>query len=192
MGDPKKSRKKYSKPVHPWQKERIDYEKKIIQEYGLKNKKEIWKTKANLGHYTKRVKSIISKTGDESNEETNVLLTKLQLLGLVKDNAKLDDVLSLSVKEFLERRLQTLVFRKGLVKSIKQARQVITHEHICINGKKISSPSYIVSSAEEQGVSFSASSGFASPDHPEMSTETVSEKSKKKDTKKEKEEKAKK
>ncbi|MDP7610203.1 MAG: 30S ribosomal protein S4, partial [Candidatus Woesearchaeota archaeon] len=43
MGDPKKQRKKYSKPSHPWQTERIEVEKVLMKEYGLKNKKEIWR-----------------------------------------------------------------------------------------------------------------------------------------------------
>ena len=48
MGDPKKQRKKYETPLHPWQGERILAEKKIMEEYGLKNKKEIWKMNSML------------------------------------------------------------------------------------------------------------------------------------------------
>ena len=40
MGDPRKLRKKYYPPSHPWQKIRIDEEKILMKDYGFKNKKE--------------------------------------------------------------------------------------------------------------------------------------------------------
>ena len=48
MGDPRKTRKKYDTPQHPWQKERMDQESVFLKEYGLKNKKEIWKMNYGL------------------------------------------------------------------------------------------------------------------------------------------------
>ena len=41
MGDPRKARKQYRTPSHPWQKVRLEDESKLAVEYGLKNKKEI-------------------------------------------------------------------------------------------------------------------------------------------------------
>jgi small subunit ribosomal protein S4 len=172
MGDPKKNRKKYSKPAHPWQKERIDSEKELIKDYGLKNKSEIWRMKTHLDHYSNRVKGIISKSGSDDDEETTLLLTKLKSLGLIGQDAKLDDVLSLTIKNFLERRLQTLLFRKGLTRTINQARQFITHEHVMIGGRTISSPGYIVSNEEESKISFRGTSSLSNPDHPEISKES--------------------
>ena len=46
MGQPRKSRKKYNTPPHPWNAERIKNENKLMTKYGLKNKKEMpeeWK-----------------------------------------------------------------------------------------------------------------------------------------------------
>jgi small subunit ribosomal protein S4 len=78
----------------------------------------------------------------------------------------LDDVLDLSINDILERRLQTIVFNKGLTKSIHQARQLITHGHITIHGQRITSPSYLVLKDEEATVAYTPTSRLANPDHP--------------------------
>jgi len=78
----------------------------------------------------------------------------------------LDDVLDLTVEAILERRLQTLVFRKGLAKSIYQSRQLITHGHIAIDGKKVFSPSYIVPKNEEDKIEYAPTSPLVNPEHP--------------------------
>ena len=78
----------------------------------------------------------------------------------------LDDVLDLTIESILERRLQTLVFRKGLAKTIHQSRQLITHGHIAINGKKFFSPSYIVPKNEEDKINYAPTSPLISPEHP--------------------------
>ena len=174
MGDPKKNRKKFSTPSHPWERDRIESERELLKEYALKNKKELWKMRAPLEHYKKRVKEIISQSGTEAEE--SMLISKLHTKGFVQQGAKLDDVLSLNVTDILERRLQTVVFRKGMARSIKQARQFITHEHITVSGKKISSPAYIVSLDEEQNITFSGTSSLSNPDHPELSFEKPGQK----------------
>ncbi len=168
MGDPKKNRKKYSTPVHPWKKDRIDEEKELVKEYGLKNMQEIWKMKAPLDHFKHRVKNIISISGTEADEQTTALLSKLHSMGLVKEGAKLDDVLSLTTRDILERRLQTLLFRKGLCRSAKQARQFITHRHVSVKGQKIDAPSYLVSLDEEASITFAENSSLSNPEHPEL------------------------
>jgi len=94
------------------------------------------------------------------------LLDRLQRLGILPETAELDDVLDLSLEDILERRLQTLVFRKGLAKSIHQARQIITHGHVAIEGKKVSSPSYLVLKDEEAKVGYAPTSPLSNPDHP--------------------------
>lgn len=92
--------------------------------------------------------------GEEGEKKASSLIKKLAKLGIVSENAKLDDILSLSVENFLDRRLQTIVFKKGLARTIKQARQLITHGFIAINGKKVTVPSYMVSSAEEKQIGY--------------------------------------
>lgn len=91
----------------------------------------------------------------------NELLGTLQRYGLIGANAAMDDVLSLKVEDILERRLQTVVYRKGLARSPKQARQLITHGHIAIAGKRVSVPSYMVPVSEEAEIAYYATSSFA-------------------------------
>lgn len=167
MGDPKKSRKKYSRPTHPWQKERIEEEKILIKEYGLKNKKEIWKATSLVRQLTGRAKKLSTPTTPQAEKEKTELLRKVESLNLVKADPDLDDVLGLNPRVVLDRRLQTVVLKKGLARSIKQARQMIVHEHITIGETKITVPSYLVSKTEEPHIGFTPNSSFFKTDHPE-------------------------
>ena len=152
MGDPKRQRKKFSKPGHPWQKERIEEEKEIVQQYGLRRKYEIWKMDSLLKKFLNRAKTLIGQRALQSEMEKNQLLNRLCLLGLLKKESRVEDILSLKLKDVLERRLQTLVCRKSIAKTMLQSRQFITHKHIAIGNKKITAPSYLVSTKEESNI----------------------------------------
>lgn len=167
MGDPKKHRKKYSKPRHPWEGERIKEEKVLKSEYGLKNKKEIWKMRSLFKKVADEAKHLTALKGEQAEKEKKQLLGRLSRLGLIKASGDLNAVLGLNIKAFLDRRLQTMVFKKGLAGSISQARQFITHEHISVRNKKITSPSYIISLDEESKISFSPTSALSREDHAE-------------------------
>lgn len=149
MGDPRKLRKKFSKPSHPWQKERIDAEKDIVKQYGLRRKYEIWKMDSMLKKFLNRAKTIIGEKTMQSEVEKKQLLSRLNLLGLLKKDSRIEEVLNLTLKDILERRLQTLVYRKQVAKTMLQARQFITHELIAVGSRKITIPSYLVSVNEE-------------------------------------------
>ncbi|MBI2659877.1 30S ribosomal protein S4 [Candidatus Woesearchaeota archaeon] len=152
MGDPRKLRKKFSKPSHPWQKERIDEEKGIIKQYGLRRKYEIWKMDSMLKKFLNRAKTIIGERTEQSEIEKKQLLDRLNLLGLLKKESRVEDVLNLKLRDILERRLQTLVCRKQIAKTMMQARQFITHEHIAVGTRKITTPSYLVSINQESQI----------------------------------------
>lgn len=154
MGDPKKRRKKYSTPSHPFQKERIEEENKIIKDYGLKNKKEVWKAESLIRKYRKLARDLQAERDEVRKPKEDELLKKLMSLKLVSDGATLDDVLGLGINDILNRRLQTLVFKKGLAKTIKQARQFIVHGIISVNGRKVTVPGYIVKSNEEASLGY--------------------------------------
>ena len=149
MGDPKKQRKKFSKPSHPWQKERIEAEREILKQYGLRRKYEIWKMDSMLKKIHHRAKTLIGEKSLQSDIEKKQLLNRLHQLGLLKKDSKVEDVLNLTLKDIMERRLETLVFRKNIAKTMMQARQQITHQHIAIGNRKITSPSHLVTLAEE-------------------------------------------
>ncbi|MBI2542214.1 30S ribosomal protein S4 [Candidatus Woesearchaeota archaeon] len=153
MGDPRRQRKKFSKPSHPWQKERIEAERGIIKQYGLRRKYEIWKMDSMLKNFLNRAKTIIGEKTAQSEVEKKQLLSRLHLLGLLKKDSRVEDVLNLTLKDILERRLQTLVCRKQIAGTMMQARQFITHEHVIVGNRKITAPSYLVSINEEPRIS---------------------------------------
>jgi len=171
MGDPKKQRKKYSKPNHPWQKERIEEERTLSYKYGLKNKKEIWKASSFIKNMKDFSKSISASRSEQAKKEEAQILSRLVKLGILSDNATLSDILGLTTESVLERRLQTVIFKKGLARTVNQARQMITHGHISVNGKKITFPSYLIPLSEEAGLAYTASSNFNKADHPELNLE---------------------
>ncbi len=167
MGDPKKIRKKYTPPSHPWQKTRIDTEKIIVRQYGVKNKKEIWKMAALLRSFTSQAKSLIIATSTQAMTEKQNLIKKLQRYGFVGEDATVDQILGLTLNDIMNRRLQTLLVKKGLAATTRQARQMITHKHILVGDKKVSSPSYLVTLQEEAIIAFAPSSPFYNLEHVE-------------------------
>ena len=167
MGSPKKQRKKFSAPSHPWQKERILKEQELVREYGLKRKYEIWKMSSILKNFTSQAKNLITAKTTQSEKERSQLLKKLSSLGLISQNAKIEDVLSLTLKDVMERRLQTLLYRKHMARTIKQARQFIVHQQVAVGDKKITAPSYLVPLTEENGIQFAPGSAFIDTNHPE-------------------------
>lgn len=167
MGDPKKPKKKYSTPTHPWQKERIEEEKILTREYGLANKKEVWRVTSLVRKFAGQAKKLSAGKSAQTEKEKVDFMKSLQNLGLISSGASIDSVLSLSAKDVMARRLQTIVFKNGLARSVKQARQFIVHGHIYVSGKKITVPSYLVSVGEEAMINFSVKSSLADVDHPE-------------------------
>ncbi|MDR2845757.1 MAG: 30S ribosomal protein S4 [Candidatus Methanoplasma sp.] len=170
MGDPKFSRRSYDTPSHPWQGERIKAEVLVVREYGLKNKTEVWKAQTILRNFRKQSREYQAalRGGDvQAKIESDALLAKCARLGLLPvSGATLNDVLLLKESDILSRRLQSVVFNKGLATTIKQARQLITHGHIFINGHRVTVPGYIVSRAEESSVEYNVASPFTDEMHP--------------------------
>ena len=166
MGDPKKQKKKYTTPKFPWRSDILQSELKIMGEYGLRNKRELWRHKTMLSRFRGIARSLLGKPAEERVKLESQLLRKLKRYGILSENAVLDDVLDLTVEDILERRLQTLVFRKGLAKTIYQARQLITHGHIAIGDRRVFSPSYLVQVDEEDKITYAPLSPLANPEHP--------------------------
>ena len=147
----KRQKKKYEKPLRPWDRTRIEAEKKLKQNYGLRRKKEIWRAQSILRNYRRQARNLAAK---KDKEKEKILIDKLVKIGLLNTGADLDDVLALNVENLLERRLQTLTFKKGIAKTSKQARQLIVHGHVTIDGKRVRWPGAIVPISEEGKISF--------------------------------------
>ena len=166
MGEPRRLRKKYETPFKPWDRELLMQELILIGEYGLRNKRELRRAESLLRKMRAVARSLYGLPPDERIEQEKKLLSKLYRLGILPDNASLDDVLKLTVRDILERRLQTIVYRKGLAKTIYQSRQMIVHRHIMVGDRIVDRPSYLVSRDEEDSVRINPRSPFADPNHP--------------------------
>jgi len=166
MGDPKKQRKKYETPRFRWRRDILQEELKLLGQYGLRNKHELWRHKTMLSKTRGIARSLIGKTPEERTKMENELLARLKKLGVLDETAVLDNVLDLSIEDLLERRLQTIVFRKGLTRTIFQARQLITHGHVNIGNRRVTVPGYIVSKEEENQVVYSPQSTLVKETHP--------------------------
>ncbi|MBI2043134.1 30S ribosomal protein S4 [Candidatus Pacearchaeota archaeon] len=134
----KRKHKKYSKPKRPFDKPRIIEEEKIKKEFGLKNKKEIWKTESKVKTIRRKAKNMISSNVEEQKK----LFERLRKIGLNVNS--IADALSLGKEDYLKRRLQTVIVTKKIARTPKHARQLIVHKKILIGGRVINSPSYIV------------------------------------------------
>lgn len=166
MGDPKRQRKKFNTPRFPWRKDILQEELKLLGTFGLRNKHELWRHETQLSKFRGIARTLIGKPGEERMKMENELLTKLKKLGVLQDTAVLDDVLDLTLEDILERRLQTLVFRKNLTKTVHQARQLVTHGHIALDNRRVTVPGYLVSREEEKTLNYTAESQLANSEHP--------------------------
>jgi small subunit ribosomal protein S4 len=171
MGYPGKNTKSYNTPKHPWQSSRIEPEVELVKRYGLRNKREVWKAHSELKRYRELARILLAESTKgkvEGHVKTDIenIINRLKRYGLLKTDAVLDDILSLDVNNFLERRLQTQVHKQGLANTMKQARQFIVHGHIAVAGRKITIPSYHVQSTEELSLGYYVNSELTKESHP--------------------------
>jgi small subunit ribosomal protein S4 len=156
MGGLKKPKKKYlaGKPKKIWNKQLLLEELQLVGEYGLRNKKELWLARSHLKRITRRARSLLAMTAEERAPLEMPFKERLYKMGFIEDpNVPLDRILSLDVRAVLERRLQTMVYRMGLAKSIHHARQLIVHGHVLVAGRRMTSPGFLVPRELEDKIS---------------------------------------
>lgn len=159
MGDPKKLKRKYESPRKIWSSARIEEEQKLLKEFGLKNMRELRVMQMELKRIRREARKLLS-LGERGRELGKSVLERVVRLGIAKPDTSLEDLLSLTINDVLERRLETRVVKKGLAKSMKQSRQLIAHGYIAIDGRRVSSPSYLVPIDEEDKVGYYKSTEF--------------------------------
>ncbi len=142
-------RRKYKRPKAPWYLPRIEEERKLLKKYGLRRKKEIWTAQEILRNFRRRAREL---NAVQNKEEEKILISKLSMLGMLPAEASLDDVLALGIESVLDRRLQTIVFKRRMASTPMEARQKIVHGHIKVNGRRIKYPSYLVKVDEERTI----------------------------------------
>ncbi|MCU4799660.1 30S ribosomal protein S4 [Halobacteria archaeon HArc-gm2] len=157
----------YETPNHPYQGERIADESNLVGRYGLKNKEELWRAQSELRGYRREARKLLGRAeGEGAADEAAEFLARLQRYGVLDEQDALDDVLSLDVTDVLERRLQTVAYRKGLGNTPDQARQFITHGHITVGDARVTRPGKTVEVDEEGELGFDENSSLADELHP--------------------------
>ncbi len=163
MGDPKNPRKIWRKPKRPLNYDLLNEELYVLGTFGLKNKRELWKAHTELSRVRNQARSLLALTQEVREKKEQILMKSLIRIGLVNTNSTLDDVLNLKVTDLLSRRLQTIVQKKGFIKSPYQARQAVVHGHIMIGERVVTVPSYTVKVEEENQIQLVPGINFGQP-----------------------------
>ena len=172
MGDPRKPRKTFQTPRHPWRKDQLEEELHLVGDYGLRNKKELRRHETHLSEIRGIARTLLGKEEDQRGPLERQYLTSLARQGILPESATVDNILDLNVKDLMERRLQTIVYRSGLAKSVHQARQFVLHGHISIAGDIVTAPSYVVRREQESRIAFHQLSPLSSAQHPARAAPT--------------------
>ncbi|MGC2033967.1 MAG: 30S ribosomal protein S4 [Thermoplasmata archaeon] len=170
MGDPKFLRRTYETPKHPWEAARMEEERKLLEKYGLKNKRELWKAQSILRGFRRQARDLQARlrAGEpQAQVETEGLIGRLIRQGvLAPGSPSLDDILALSTEDLLRRRFEWIVFTKGLSLTTRGGRQLIVHGHLSIKDHRVTRPGYLVLAEEERTIDYSPTSPVHSEDHP--------------------------
>ncbi len=158
MGDPKYPRRAWRKPKRPLNYDLKMSELETLGTFGLRTKRELWKAHTELSRVRHQARSLLALRQEVRIEKEPILMRSLAKIGLVSQDATLDDVLNLNVKDLLARRLQTIVTKKLGFKTPYQARQAVVHGHIMVGERRVDIPSYTVTISEEDSVRFAPES----------------------------------
>ncbi|KAG9079686.1 40S ribosomal protein S9 [Ceratobasidium sp. UAMH 11750] len=178
---PRNHSKTYKVPRRPFESARLDAELKLAGEYGLRNKREIWRISLVLSKIRRAARELLKleakdpkrlfegaslpslqpKPANTRLDAGNALIRRLVRIGVLDENRmRLDYVLALKVEDFLERRLQTQVFKSGLAKSIHHARVLIRQRHIRVGKQIVNVPSFVVRLDSQKHIDFALTSPY--------------------------------
>lgn len=141
----------------------MDAELKLAGEFGLKNKHEIYRINFQLSKIRRAARDLLTRDEKDPKRlfEGNALIRRLVRAGILsEDKKKLDYVLALKPEDFLERRLQTQVYKLGLAKSVHHARVLISQRHIAVGKQIVNIPSFVVRLDSQKHIDFAKNSPY--------------------------------
>jgi small subunit ribosomal protein S4 len=165
MGDPRRQKKKYVVPKKPYDTDRFEQELDFIGRFGLRNKRELWRHSTELSNYRRQARNLLALPPSEREQTEKELVGKLTRIGVLEQPI-LDHVLDLTLENVLERRLQTLVFRKGMAASMHHARQLVAHGHVALDGARVTTPARLMTVGESDRIAYTGKSGLNDQSHP--------------------------
>lgn len=167
MGKVKKLRKNYVFHKQRWNKETIDSEKILVKNYALKNKKEIRRIELKISKF-KKIAKILNRTEESKvSDESKKFIARLKLNGFLSNEVEtLDGVLDLRIEMLLERRLSNIVYVNKLAATPSQARQLVVHRHISVNGQVIDSPACFINIDDAEKIEYFKNSKLSDEEHP--------------------------
>ncbi|WEL19916.1 30S ribosomal protein S4 [Candidatus Nanohalococcus occultus] len=168
----KKLNKQYETPNEGWNEERINREDSLKEDYGLSKKQEIHKAQSQVRDLRRQARKLAAA---EDENRTQKFLGKVNRLGLIREDDHLEDVLSLKVTDILDRRLQTAVNRRGFSDTASEARQLVVHGHVYVDGQRVTVPSYLLTQEEEKEVELRMPEPEEEPEEVEEETEEAEE-----------------
>jgi len=165
MGDPRRQKKKYVVPKKPYDSDRFEQELDFIGRFGLRNKRELCRHSTDLSNYRRQARNLLALPPSERQQTEKELVEKLARMGVLSEPS-LDHVLDLTLENVLERRLQTIVFRKGMAASMHHARQLVSHGHIALDGARVTTPARLLTVGEEDRIAYTNKSALNDQSHP--------------------------
>ncbi len=165
MGDPRRQKKKYVVPKKPYDTDRFEQELDFIGRFGLRNKRELWRHSTELSNYRRQARNLLALPPSEREQTEKELVGKLTRFGVLEQPI-LDHVLDLTLENVLERRLQTLVFRKGMAASMHHARQLVAHGHIGLDSARVTTPARLMTVGESDRLAYTNKSALNDQSHP--------------------------
>ena len=151
----------FKKPRRPYEKERMHKELQVVGEYGLKNKRELWRVHYTLSKIRHAARELLMLPENDTKRifEGAALLRRLTKLGVLDETRqKLDYVLSLTANDLLDRRLQTQVNKRALASSVHQARTLISQRHIAVQNQLVDQAAFLVWKDSEKDIHYAETS----------------------------------
>lgn len=90
----------------------------------------------------KRISSYAIRLKEKQKLRFKYGITEKRLLTYFKESKRLKGATGSNLLQFLEMRLDNIVFRLGIGNTIPASRQLVNHGHIVVNGKKVTIPSF--------------------------------------------------